>query len=256
MKNYDVDIFATSEDQAKTSPDDVREVLENHKSQFTKYFYRNKECIANLKTGSRICYRTLGYKTKDGGRSGVVIFDENHAYENYKMVDVATTGLGKKKYPRQTIIITDGNVRGGPLDDLQAQSDQILFGGIDDNGMLPFICRLDDIKELDNPELWPKANPSLIYFPNLKAELKQEYGRYKLNPSGNSSFVVKHMNLPQTFEDESVTDWKDIEAANKTLPVLTGCDCVGAIDYAKTTDFAVAGLLFWYKEKYMWIIHT
>jgi phage terminase large subunit-like protein len=256
VKNYDVDIFATSEDQAKTSPDDVREVLENHKSQLSKYFYWNKECITNLRTGSRLRYRTSGYKTKDGGRPGAVVFDEYHAYENYKMVDVATTGLGKKKYPRQTIITTDGNARGGPLDDLQAQSDQILFGGIDDNGMIPFICRLDDTKEVDNPELWPKANPSLIYFPNLQAELKQEYGRYKLNPSGNSSFVVKRMNLPQTFEDESVTDWNNILAANKPLPDLTGCDCVGAVDYAKTTDFVAAGLLFRYKEKYMWITHT
>lgn len=256
VKDYDVDFFATSEDQAKTSPDDVREVLENNRAKLEKYFYWNKECITNLKTGSRIRYRTSGYKTKDGGRPGAIVFDEYHAYENYKMVDVATTGLGKKQYPRQTISTTDGYVRGGPLDDIQVQSDQILFGGIDDNGMIPFVCRLDDSKEVDNPDLWTKANPSLIYFPTLQAELKQEYARYKINPSGNSSFMVKRMNMPQTFDDESVTDWSNIIAANKLLPDLTGCNCVAGIDYMKTTDFLSAGLLFKYKGFFYWMQHT
>lgn len=256
IKEYHVDIFATSEDQAKTSPDDVRAVLENNRSKLEKFFYWNKECITNLATQSNIRFRTSGYKTKDGGRPGAVVFDEYHAYENDKMVDVATTGLGKKAMPRQTIITTDGNVRGGPLDDLKAQAEQILFGGQGDGGMIPFICRLDSKEEIDQPEKWPKANPSLIYFTELQRQLKREYGKYKRNPSGSSSFVSKRMNIPPTFEDQDVTDWKNIIAANKPLPDLTGCDCVGAIDYAKTTDFVAAGLLFRYKGKFCWITHT
>ena len=256
IKDYDVDVFATSEDQAKTSPDDVRSVLENNRAKLEKYFYWNKECITNLKTGSNIRFRTSGYKTKDGGRPGAVVFDEYHAYEDDKLVDVAVTGLGKKAMPRQTIITTDGNVRGGPLDDLKAQSDQMLFGGQEDNGMLPFICRLDSAEEIDQPEMWPKANPSLLYFPELQRQLRSEYAKYKNNPVGSSAFVSKRMNIPPTFEEQDVTDWNNILAANEPLPDLTGCDCVAAIDYAKTTDFVSAGLLFLYKEKYCWITHT
>ena len=256
IPNYDVDIFATAEDQAKTSFEDVYNVLEDHKVELGRYFDWNKEVITNIKTGSRIRFRTSGVKTKDGGRPGAVVFDEFHAYENYKMVDVARTGLGKKALPRQTIITTDGNVRGGPLDDTKAQAEQILYGGIGDNGMLPFICRLDDIKEVDDPAMWYKANPSLQYFPVLRQELEQEYGNYKINPSGNSSFVVKRMNLPQTYEDASVTDWKNILAAKKPLPDLAGCSCVPGIDYMKTTDFLSAGLLFKYKGLFYWMQHT
>ncbi len=256
VKNYDVDIFATSEDQAKTSPDDVRAVLEDNRASLEKYFYWNLECITNLKTNSNIRFRTSGYKTKDGGRPGAIVFDEFHAYENYKMVGTAKTGLGKKALPRQTIITTDGNIRGGPLDDMKARADQILYGGISDNGMLPFICRLNDRKNADNPKLWSEANPSLIYMPVLQQEMEIEYADYKINPAGNSDFMTKRMNMPMTYEDADVTDWDNILAANRPLPDLTGCDCVGAVDYAKTTDFVAAGLLFRYKGKYLWITHT
>lgn len=256
VKNYDVDIFATAEDQAKTSFEDVYNVLEDNSAKLGRFFTWNKEVITNLATGSRIRFRTSGVKTKDGGRPGAVVFDEFHAYENYKMVDVARTGLGKKAMPRQTIITTDGYVRGGPLDDIKAQANQILNGGMDDKGMLPFICRLDDLAEVDNPKMWYKANPSLQYFPVLRQELEQEYGNYQSNPSGNSSFVVKRMNLPKTFDDESVTDWNNILAAKGPLPDLEWCDCVAGIDYMKTTDFLSAGLLFKYKGFYCWMQHS
>lgn len=256
VKKYFVDIFATSEDQAKTSFDDVYDVLEDNKAELGRYFKWNKEVISNIKTGSKLRFHTSAPKTKDGGRPGAVVFDEFHAYENYKLVDVARTGLGKKAFPRQTISTTDGNVRGGPLDDIKAQAEQILYGDVSDNGMLPFICRLNNIKEVDDPRMWYEANPSLQYFPVLRQELEQEYGNYKINPSGNSSFVIKRMNLPQTFEDASVTDWNNILAAKKPLPDLTGCSCVAGIDYMKTTDFLSAGLLFRYKGLFLWMQHS
>lgn len=256
VKEYNVDIFATSEDQAKTSPDDVRAVLESNRSKLEKYFYWNLEYIENLKTGSKIQYHTAAPNTKDGGRPGAVVFDEFHAYQNYKLIGVARTGLGKKAFPRQTIITTDGYIRGGPLDDMKARVEQILYGGINDNGMLPFVCRLDDPKEVDDPAMWPKANPSYIYLPVLQQEMTMEYADYKINPAANPDFVTKRMNLPRTFEDTDVTDWNNILAANKPLPELEGCDCVAGIDYAKTTDFVAAGLLFKYKGLYCWITHT
>lgn len=243
VDEYHVDIFATSEQQARTSPDDVRSVLEKKRVKLEKYFYWNQEYIRNLKTNSEIRYHTSAPGTKDGGRPGAVVFDEYHAYQNYKLIGTAKTGLGKKAMPRQTIITTDGNIRGGPLDDMKARADEILNGKINDNGMLPFICKLDDAKEVNLPQMWPKANPSYLYMPHLQQEIKMEYADYQRNPAANSDFVTKRMNMPQTFEDASVTDWKNIEAANELLPDLTGCSCVGAIDYAKTTDFVAAGLL-------------
>lgn len=256
IKQYNVDIFANSEDQARTSFDDVYNVLEDNKSKFEKFFHWNTEEIMNLSTRSKLKFRTSGVKTKDGGRPGAVIFDEYHQYEDYKLLTVATTGLGKKKYPRTTIITTDGDVRGGPLDDMKLQADDILKHGMPDNGVLPFICKLDSEKEVDDEACWYKANPSLQYLPELLAEVRREYAQYKINPTGNSAFMVKRMNIPKTYDLESVTDWNNILAAKQPLPDLEWCDCVAGLDYAKTTDFVSAGLLFKVKGIYYWKQHT
>lgn len=61
-------------------------------------------------------YHTKAPGTKDGGRPGKVDFDEYHAYQDYKLINVVTTGLGKVEHPRKTIITTNGDVRDGPLD--------------------------------------------------------------------------------------------------------------------------------------------
>ena len=256
VQQYHIDIFATSEDQARTSFDDVYNVLEDHKTKLERYFDWNKEIITNKKTKSKLRFRTSGFKTKDGGRPGKVDFDEYHAYENWKMVDVATTGLGKKPFPRKTIITTDGDVRDGPLDSLIARSMQILEGGIEDNGLLPFICRLDDEEEVNDKSKWPKANPSLQYFPTLRQELEIEYADYKENPAANASFMTKRMNRPQGNKDIEVASWDDIVATNRSIPDLTGLPCVAGVDYAKTQDFVAAGLLFHWGGCYYWITHT
>ncbi len=166
------------------------------------------------------------------------------------------TGLGKKADPRTTITTTNGDVRDGPLDKLIARSEQILNGAIDDNGMLPFICKLDDEKEVDKPKMWDKANPSLHHFPHLQAEMKKEYINYKDDPISNSAFMTKRMNIPKGNKDVEVTSWENILATNQDIPDLTGCTCIAGIDYMKTTDFLCAGLLFKYNGKYIWISHS
>ena len=70
IKHYDVDIFAMSEDQAKTSFTDVYDVLEDNKATLEKYFKWNLEVITNRATKSSLRFRTSGVKTKDGGRPG------------------------------------------------------------------------------------------------------------------------------------------------------------------------------------------
>ena len=69
-----------------------------------------------------------------------------------------------------------------PLDNDIAQAMQVLYGDVDDNGFLPFICRLDSEDEVDCEENWYKANPSLQYFPELLREIRKEYRQYKLDP--------------------------------------------------------------------------
>lgn len=96
IPEYDIDIFAMSEKQAKASWEDVYNVLESHKQKMKRHFSWTKEEIINTDTNSSFRFNTSSPKTKDGSRPGKVDFDEYHAYESYRLIDVAVTGLGKK----------------------------------------------------------------------------------------------------------------------------------------------------------------
>lgn len=258
IPEYHIDIFATSEDQAKQSFTDVWNMLNANEAKMKKHFRWTKELIVCTDTGSEFRFRTSNAKTKDGGRPGKTDFDEYHAYENYKLITVATTGLGKKKHPRQTITTTDGDVRGGPLDDLIANCIAILNGEVPDNGTLPFICRLDADEEVDSERMWHKANPSLRYLPHLMQQLRLEYAQYKLNPAANTAFMTKRMNRPAKILENAVTSWENILATNQPISEssLTGRPCVAGIDFMKTTDFCGAGLLWRVGDRDIWLSHT
>lgn len=258
VKNYNIDIFAMSERQAKTSWQDVYEVLEANEKKMRKHFRWTKEIIVNTDTGSEFCYNTSSPKTKDGFRPGKVDFDEYHAYETYRLVEVAVTGLGKRPRPRRTIISTDGNVRGGPLDDLKATCNAILQGDEPDNGTLPFLCRLDDPEEAHDQTMWHKANPSLQYLPDLFRETQIEYAAYKTNPVANSSFITKRMNCPPVVSEGNIAEWSQILGTNQSINEerLFGMPCVAGIDYASTTDMIAAGLLFHVDNLYIWVTHS
>ncbi|MFR5470591.1 MAG: terminase TerL endonuclease subunit [Romboutsia sp.] len=258
IKNYDIDISANSEDQAKTTFNDIYNILEDPKytKKMKRNFYWNKEEIINLKTKSKIKFRTNNPKGKDGLRSGKVDFDEIHAYQNWANINVFTTGLGKKDNPRRTYITTNGDVRDGPLDNLLEKAIMILKGEVEDNGFLPFICKLDEEKEVDNPDNWAKANPSLPYRPSLMEQMKKEYADYKINPYVNNAFMTKRMNIPKGSKDIEVTSWENILSTNKDIPNLEGASCTIGIDYTKVNDMMSVGLLFLKGGIYYWVSHS
>lgn len=256
VKKYHIDICANNEEQARTSFDDIYEILESNSAKLKSHFYWNKMQIRNTRTGSILKFRTSNFKTKDGGRPGKIDFDEYHQFENYKSIEVFETGLGKKEHPRKTIITTNGIVRDGPLDHMIERANQILKGETPDNGMLPFICKLDSKEEVHNKKNWNKANPSLQYDETMFMQMEREYASYLTNALGNSSFMTKRMNIPQGDMDAEVTSWDNIKATNRPLIDLSHRACVAGIDYSKTTDFVSAGLLFEVDGFEYWFQHT
>ena len=258
VKKYNIDIFAMSEKQAKASWQDVYDVLEANKKKMEKHFKWTKELIVNTDTNSEFCFNTSSPKTKDGFRPGKVDFDEVHAYENYKLMDVATTGLGKVPRPRRTYITTDGLVRGGVLDDLKGKMKKILHREKPDNGWLPFFCHIESEEEIKDQKMWYKANPSLQYLPHLLYEIQMEFADYLDDPIGNISFSTKRMNCPPKAGEDNITTWDNVLATNQEINTeqLRGKACYAGLDYMSTTDFLAAGLLFKIDNRAVWITHT
>lgn len=258
IREYNVDIVANSEEQAQTSFNDVYNVLERTWKKSKNFFYKSKQVIVNIKTNSYIKYNTSNAKTRLGKRAGCLIFDEILEYEDWTVINAFTASFGKKKHSRKFFITTNGYVRGGVLDDLLDLSKQVLSGEIKDLGFLPLIYKLDDKEEVHDPANWPKANPSLPYFPELQKELKKAYTKMKYQPQLAIDFMTKRMNMPAQDNFTVVAPWEKILATNQPIPYekLEGLQCIGAVDYARTTDFASCGLLFKYQGKRYWIEHT
>lgn len=260
VKDYHISTFATAEENAKTSFNDIYNILQDNEIFFKNSFYWTKEVIRNLRTGSEITYHTSNPKTKDGGRPGKVNFDELHTYENYKLLDVALTGLGKKPNTRTTIITTDGDVRDGPLDNYKEKARAILKGEEPDNGFLPFMCCLKP-DEINDPENWIMAVPSINDFPELKRTMVKEFADFKKDPITHQAFSTKRCNCPYGENEASLTNWDNIKACcSGTMPenlsVLDKKPCVFGVDFTEINDFASAGLLFLVNGVYYFIQHT
>lgn len=251
IKNYHIELVANSEEQIKDTFKVAYDML-NDNAKFKGKFAVTKELITNTATGSELKYNTSNAKTKDGKRPGCLVLNEIHGYENYDQINVYESALGKVKHAREFIITTDGYVRDGPLDDIQSMCNSILQTGENPLGYFPFICELDDIKEIDNADAWHKANPSMEYMPILSNQIMHDYLEQKQIPNKRPEFITKRMNLPARNEEHTVTSWDNIlyacysdikiKVPRATQDTLNNLAIIG-IDYADVRDFASAGVL-------------
>lgn len=263
IRNYNIQSFAAAEANAKTSHKEIKEeVIELNMPKLSRFFKATEEYIRCTKTNSVLTYHTSRPTTKDGGRPGKINLDEVHVFENTDLIDVARGGLGKVADARVLITTTDGYIRDGPLDGYKAKSIDILDGSRPDNGFLPFICRLKK-DEIDDPENWIMAVPSLGEFPNLRHEMEKDHEDYKADPIGHSAFAVKRCNCPDVAEEGSLTSWDNILACCKgEMPggaeAVQKRPCIICFDYSTINDFMSAGIItlsdgIFYFEQKTWI---
>ena len=274
IENYDVSIVANNEEQAKRSFNDVfNAIIKSHKlsainTRDTLFdddpigeFEPWKSNIKSVITQSKFLFHTSNAKTKDGGREGAIIFDEFHEYEDSELVKVFTGGLGKVRHPRQFFIGTKGFVREGYFDMMYGRAENILNGKMDFNGIFPFICELDDVSEMDDEEMWTKANPALQKPLTPRGErlietVRDEYADLVDEPSGRPAFVVKRMNLLEGDLEHSVASPEELDMTNREPFSTDGLVPIGSLDYGSVRDFAACGLLFKKNEEYYFKTHS
>lgn len=246
VPHYNVDICANNEEQAVTPVKDIVEALENPKweAKLSRFYYHTKEVLQGRKNLGEVKGRTNNPKGRDGMRSGAVIFNEVHQYQNYDNIKVFITGQGKVAEPRVGFFTSNGDVSDGPLDDYLARGRRILFEGEPDEGFLPFICYLNTKDEVHDPENWCMANPSLPYLPHLMQEIHDEYRDWLERPEQNGDFMTKRMGIRYRIRENKVTEYENTLAANRPLPDMTGWSCTVGIDYAELDDWAAVDLHF------------
>lgn len=272
VSNYHIDIVANSEDPAENSFKVVYDMLENNERFFMKKFYWNKVEIINKSTHSILRFNTSNAKTKYGKQTGLVLFNELHTYEDFKQINTFSSGLGKIKHPRIVIITTQGVVRDGPLDQTLDVCYGILNGEENVLGYFPFICKIDIDDEIDKPECWIKANPSIEYMPVLKQTIHQEYLEMKKYPSKRVEFITMRMNLPRRNEAITVASWEKIlrssyddvldehgnfvRRVSRKVPNVEGENCICGIDFSDRRDMTTCGFVFNVDGNSVWISRT
>ena len=244
VPGYNVDIIANSEEQAKTSFEDIYQMLDDNWGKLKKFFYKTKAIITSLRTRSYIKYNTSNARTKDGKRSACLIFDEIHEYQNSDTIKVFRSGFGKRKHSREFYITTNGYVRDGVLDDRLRIAHDVLNGEITQSRLCPLIYKLDSEAEAADKTTWEKANPSLPYLPNLMLEIEKNWMEKDYDATVSSDLYTKRFNLPKSNGELAVTDYDNIKATNRPLPDLTGWTCIAGIDYAELSDWAAVNLHF------------
>jgi phage terminase large subunit-like protein len=244
IKGYNVEIIANSEKQAKTSFNDIYEMLDNTWGRSKKFFYKTKEIITNLNTKSYVQYNTSNAKTKDGTRSACLVFDEIHEYQSDDTIKVFRSSFGKRKHSRIFYITTNGYVRDGVLDEKLRIARDVLNGEIKESEMLPLIYKLDNEEEAADKNMWVKANPSLPYLPTLQKEIEKNWVEKDYDQSVLLDLYTKRFNLPRSNMEIAVTDYSNIAATNRPLPDMRGWSCTVGIDYAELSDWAAVNFHF------------
>lgn len=260
IREYNISIVANSEDQAKTSFEEIYNTVKRSKT-LQKAFEYSKTVITSKKTDSKIKFRTSNGDTKDGLRDGAVAFDEIHKYESNKDVKVHISGLGKRPNPREFYTGTDGYVREGFLDNMKDKAQRVLDGTNRPNALFAFICKLNSEDEVTDPDNWELANPMLHkslseYADGLLETILEEYDDLEDDPSNREEFMTKRMNLPVTDLERSVASRDEILATNRPMPPLEGREAIGCLDFASMRDFAACGLLFKHEDDYVFKTHS
>lgn len=254
VHGYNGSIIANSEEQAKTSVAEIKDVVDSSPA-LGRAFYATNTQIKSRRTNSTLKYRTSNGNTKDGLRDGFVIFDEIHEYQDDSNVKVHLSGLGKKANPRVFFIGTDGYVRDGFIDTKKKQAESVLKGKAAPDFLFPWICKIDSEDEIDNPRMWEKSVPMIVkplstYGKTLYRQIKKDYDALVEAPSGREEFLTKRMDYPSQAMNSNVAPWEEILATNQPIPKdIDGREAIGAVDFASVRDFIAAVVTVRYKDK-------
>lgn len=198
------------------------------------------------KTNSKIVNMSAEKNNKDGENVHFAVFDEIHEYQSYDLINVMKRSRGMRKQPLIVYITTAGSVLDGPLMDY-VENGQDCLNDLDDNTderTFYFIAKLDKPEEMNDPELWIKANPNfgLMGIPDMVQDFKKD----RKNPKELADWVTKQFNIFSDIDEMSFLNMETIKKNNKTFPVasLKGRQCVGGYDLSETEDFTSACLEF------------
>lgn len=152
--------------------------------------------IQNFITNSIIEIRPMSIDKLQGLRSKINTVDEWLSGEVREDV-IGAIEQGASKIPDYLIVATssEGTIRNGVGDDIKMELEDILKGKYYNPHVSIWWYQLDDIEEVNMPEMWPKAQPNI--------GLTVSYETYQLDveraekvPSARNDILAKRFGIP------------------------------------------------------------
>lgn len=200
-----------------------------------------KKGIENFLTGSLLEIRAMSIDKLQGLRSKVNTVDEWLSGDTREDV-MSPLEQGASKIENWVIIATssEGTVRNGPGDTIKMELMDILKGEYDAIHTSIWYYRLDDIKEVGNPDMWVKANPNLGKTVEWEV-YHDEVERAENSPAARNDILAKRFNIPLEGYTYFFTydETKPHHSQN-----YNGMLCAMGADLSQGDDFCAFSFLF------------
>lgn len=200
-----------------------------------------KKGIECFLTGSLLEIRPMSIDKLQGLRCKTATVDEWLSGDIREDV-IGCIEQGASKMDDYLIVATssEGTVRNGPGDTIKMELMSILKGEYVNPHVSIWYYRLDDPKEINNPEMWIKANPNLGKTVTYET-YQQDVERAENNPSARNDILAKRFNIPM----EGYTYFFTYE---ETIPHskvdFWSMPCAMGADLSQGDDFCAFTFLF------------
>lgn len=164
--------------------------------EFRQKLCSTKKGIENLLTNSLLEVRPMSIDKLQGLQNKYSSVDEWLSCDIREDV-IGALEQGASKLDDYLIIASssEGTVRNGAGDSIKMELMSILKGEYYNPHVSIWWYCLDDIKEINDPEMWVKANPNLGY--TVKYEtIQQDVERAENSPSARNDIIAKRFNIP------------------------------------------------------------
>lgn len=202
-----------------------------------------KKGIENLITGSLLEVRPMSIDKLQGLRCKVATIDEWLSGETREdVVGAIEQGAAKGGVDDYLIVAmsSEGTIRNGSGDTIKMELMSILKGEQIADHVSIWYYRLDDVKEVADPDTWLKANPNLGKTVTYDAYLR-DVERAEANPAVRNDILAKRFGIPM----EGYTYFFTYE---ETLPhrkrSFWSMPCAMGVDLSQGDDFCAFTFLF------------
>lgn len=197
-----------------------------------------KKGIQNFITNSIIEVRPMSRDKLQSRRDKIATVDEWLSGDTREdPITAIAQGAAKNKDWLIVAISSEGTVRNGIGDSIKMELMKILKGEHPDPHTSIFWYRLDDVKEVANPDMWIKANPNIgktVTYETYQLEVDQA----EHNPSQRNDILAKRFGIPMegytyffTYEETLPHMKQDFWK----LPCSMGCDLSQGGDFCSFT---------------------